>query len=806
MNPMKRKQEQISGSVRGSSTVPEANGQNTSTHHERPCKRARTEEDFVTNTLDLTAPGKYLIPVVPSPPLLSARARKRAKVIGEIGSDDKAKGLVRYGLNGLLEHSSDEAKTWVAAVYHNDLRAELIKEAARVGRYDHGRKFGAGPTDITSFLASQKSWGPERKDWPDVLFQIEVDKKTGLPKTVPHWYRNGRLVIDHDNHPLRDFPGLLPVTLSSEAEGWLLEAFTRSDPRVQIKDLRGRMPKDIVVTKKNRIAGNIHQTKPLFTPRTITQRTLRFRGQAGLKARDVRGGSDTINKGLDALIPAEARKQNNTKELGRLLTSEEVKAFKKSNAGKYPQRGRALKSVTSTSSKRKRNEQDVQGEGSKKINKRARGSENAVFLGEGSILMQGSGFGQFTPELSSTAESSPSYLNQGLSTPGDQDYLPLDPALFPQDESAFQEWLFQDSSQPLAAPEDGDKWKDLLNLSPQEAYNLMNASTQESQGWNADVNRTYGPVSNGQPYHPYTNHVGGMADHDRGSTTFSVPGQLHQALEATEEQYYGGAWNQDAHIGIQAGYAQSYHASLASRANYEPIETGPLYPEFGTGTHPGYGPAQQAPAPTRPAAQTHTADETMYPDCNASIPMMYNQVPAAVSKRRNRGYIIEGSPVENTVLRADSSLPAAQPTTRASAQKPRKGKGKVQHQGRDLVDAHSTPPAFEPLINSNQQRPAASAHIPLLSMACNARSNAVYTTYDESSVYYSNTPHHGRDSDGDSIEPVGRDHDEVTGAETGGPAEVNRQSAVAASTVDEPVGSTLAAMEDFLREAEYLRR
>ena len=37
-------------------------------------------------------------------------------------------------------------------------------------------------------------------------------------------------VLDHDNHPLRIFPDL-PLTLSSEIEGWYLEAVMRLDGR-----------------------------------------------------------------------------------------------------------------------------------------------------------------------------------------------------------------------------------------------------------------------------------------------------------------------------------------------------------------------------------------------------------------------------------------------------------------------------------------------------------------------------------------------------------------------------------------------
>lgn len=793
MNPMKRKQEEISGSVRGTSTAPGVTGHNTSTQSERPSKRARTEDVSEINTLGTNARANH---VIPHPPILSARAQKRAKVVGEIGSDDKAKGLVRAGLNGLLEHYSDEAKMWMAAVYHNDLRAELIQEAARAGQYEHGRTRGAGTTDITSFLVSQRTWGPERKDWPDVLFQVEVVKRRNLPKNVPFWHHNGRLVIDHDNHPMRDFSGLLPATLSSEAEGWLLEAFTRSDPRVQIKDLRGRMPKGVVVVDRNGVAETDQQTKPLFTPRTITQRTLRFRGQAALKARDVRGGSDAINKGLDALIPAEALKKNNSKELGRLLTSEEVKAFKKPNEGKYPQRGRATKSVTNTSSKRKRDDNYMAGQGGGcKESKRARILENVAYLGEISVLTQGPGLGDCTPELSSTAVSTPSLQDQELSTPGDLGYLPLDPALFPQEEAAFQEWLLQDSTQPLAAPEDDDRWSNLLNLSPQDAYNLMNPHNSGIQGRDVNFDRTYGPITYGQPYHPYvapnTGQVGGALSHGWAQTTSSVHRQEHQTPGTTNDFTHGHNWektrNQNARIAVDSGYAQSYGCSVTGRATCAPINEGALSENFDASAYSGHGPAQQALAPTRTAAMTLAAEENSYSEFGTIQPLMYSQVSTAATEGQDRGYNAGGSTVENTIVRADSSLPITQPRTRPSTRKSRKGAGKAQEHESNLIGSHSTPPVLGRLINHHEQHIGSWDDYPSMPAASNATSNNAYTTYDREPVYYSTSPYYG----GGSVEPVGHGHDEEAG---GSPA------------VNEPVDSGLSDIEDFLREAEYRSR
>ena len=44
-------------------------------------------------------------------------------------------------------------------------------------------------------------------------------------------------VIDQDNHPIRDLPDL-PLTISSEVEGELIEAWMRLDPSMSIGSCR----------------------------------------------------------------------------------------------------------------------------------------------------------------------------------------------------------------------------------------------------------------------------------------------------------------------------------------------------------------------------------------------------------------------------------------------------------------------------------------------------------------------------------------------------------------------------------------
>lgn len=57
------------------------------------------------------------------------------------------------------------------------------------------------------------------------------------------WFYNGKVVLDHINHPILDFKNM-PKTISSQVEGGLQEAITRQDFRIDVNDFRVRMPSD----------------------------------------------------------------------------------------------------------------------------------------------------------------------------------------------------------------------------------------------------------------------------------------------------------------------------------------------------------------------------------------------------------------------------------------------------------------------------------------------------------------------------------------------------------------------------------
>ena len=102
---------------------------------------------------------------------------------------------------------------------------------------------------VTSFLESQQDWGKQRENRPAVLFRlykpqarVAVDPGflfTPSPSTA---FPELHVVVDaRDGKPLRNFP-FLPSVISTEVEGWLLEAWMRLDAEIKIDHIMARMP------------------------------------------------------------------------------------------------------------------------------------------------------------------------------------------------------------------------------------------------------------------------------------------------------------------------------------------------------------------------------------------------------------------------------------------------------------------------------------------------------------------------------------------------------------------------------------
>lgn len=244
----------------------------------------------------------------------------------------KAKGLTRLDAVRGLEYFMDSTKTWVPAIYHEDIRAKLIMEASQKGAYVHPRKSGLGGTDITAFLPEQKSWGGKRDDWPAILFVLDIKKAPrptpALPMKVPLWYREGKVVLDRSGNPMRDFPTTIPATCSSVMEDWLLVAILHTDTRIQIGDIHGRMPNEVALAENE---GTI----PLFGANTLSMRMTRFRLEAGLLPREQRCGSGTLKEGYKNVLGERCFTENSTRSFGRKLSQQEISILKQHNKDKF---------------------------------------------------------------------------------------------------------------------------------------------------------------------------------------------------------------------------------------------------------------------------------------------------------------------------------------------------------------------------------------------------------------------------------------------------------------------------------------
>lgn len=196
------------------------------------------------------------------------RKNKRALVTGEVASDGTtSKGEINRLPDGGLQWN--DGGTWgksgtdsysqevefkfeigvVSAVYHDTLRPQLMQQMDTLGSYGESIKYlppnaqltraenlrsrGYGEWDVTSYHPDQRTWGPSRYDhWPfmpdKLLFRLECngypvpDYRPGL------WYDQGRLVLDLDNNPVKKWKNI-PLTLSSNADPWLLENIRRED-------------------------------------------------------------------------------------------------------------------------------------------------------------------------------------------------------------------------------------------------------------------------------------------------------------------------------------------------------------------------------------------------------------------------------------------------------------------------------------------------------------------------------------------------------------------------------------------------
>ena len=236
------------------------------------------------------------------------------------------------------------------AIYHYEIRTALLARASNNGQLDYAHpRQGKGGNDKTAFLESQKDWGGAKDQWPaikdDVLNRFERQGYPAPTYDVLCMYHGDKIVLDLDNHPVKDYHDI-PLVLSSEMEGWLMEAIWRVDSRIERTDFRARMVSDLIFTHRSekltfsqpqstRRADNT--SKPLFGLSAIGNRQMRFRKDAGLISWNARSGSDALRQAVEKKRSDQDRANNSIKDVTK-LTKKEISEAAEINKGKFMSR------------------------------------------------------------------------------------------------------------------------------------------------------------------------------------------------------------------------------------------------------------------------------------------------------------------------------------------------------------------------------------------------------------------------------------------------------------------------------------
>ena len=195
-------------------------------------------------------------------------------------------------------------------VYHQDIRRRLLREADAQGSFEIAPTGSRDEEDRTSYLASQRSWGGEDARRPQETFLFDAAGITEPSYPPEFWYWRGRLVLDAEDRGIINWHHL-PLTISSQVEGWRILAWHRVDSRIVMQDLASRMP------NKNRPK-----------PAALTLRETRFREPNRLYSWTRKKWNQAHREILWEAMPESNRQSNSTRGLPRLEKAE-VKEIQK---------------------------------------------------------------------------------------------------------------------------------------------------------------------------------------------------------------------------------------------------------------------------------------------------------------------------------------------------------------------------------------------------------------------------------------------------------------------------------------------
>ncbi|MCJ1282962.1 hypothetical protein MMC26_002289 [Xylographa opegraphella] len=208
---------------------------------------------------------------------------------------------------------------WKPAVWHDNIREELIESVkGNVGTYEHPRTKGKEVNNITSFHPYYRYWGGDEESRPKILFQFDPSDDWGSLNCKPQgMMHEGKIVLDMENRQVRDFYEL-PFTISTQVEGWFVEALIRLNPHIRYTDFISRMP-----------STSAH----LATPNVLNMRAMRWRTKNWCRSWTKKDGTETIRRYMWDKMTAEQQAQNCTKGMG-VATAVQVKEIESLNKGK----------------------------------------------------------------------------------------------------------------------------------------------------------------------------------------------------------------------------------------------------------------------------------------------------------------------------------------------------------------------------------------------------------------------------------------------------------------------------------------
>ena len=278
---------------------------------------------------------KAAVPAIDEP--VSKRAMRRAEIAaeaGSVGAKDVPKGRTRATAQGGWEWWDPRWMKWRPAAPHDTFRHSFIAQDSVIGQYLITPESGLSSSDVTSIATEQHQlyWNfHDRASWGNILdhagnevmYAVEkpVTNDPILPEPGQYMIYNGLIMLDPDDHPIRDYPGA-PRTLSSKVEAGRIEALRRVFG-MQLYDIRARMPRTI--KKKD---GERYR---LYGPSCLNQRCSRWRDEYLVMAwREGKRKNDVRNfLGAPKVI--------STKGL-RPLTKYQVEQLREADRGKHLER------------------------------------------------------------------------------------------------------------------------------------------------------------------------------------------------------------------------------------------------------------------------------------------------------------------------------------------------------------------------------------------------------------------------------------------------------------------------------------